>query len=62
VLPAVESGHETINYYVGRDLKKGIILHDTQKYGKVQGSCDEEEMTVPKKKSDEVRWKYDCWK
>ena len=33
--PTVESGHGTINYYVGRDFDEGRLLHDTEEYEEV---------------------------
>ena len=60
--PTVGSGHRTINYSTGRDFAEGILVHDTQEYEKLQRSCDEEEVTAPKGKYEEVRWKYNCRK
>ena len=60
--PVVEIGHETINYFVGRDFAKAIFLCDTHEYNEVRRSCEKKEVTTQKDNSSEISWKYDRWK
>lgn len=60
--PAIESGHRTIKYYVGRDFIEGRLPHNTQEYDKVQMRYEEEAVTMLKGKFDEVIQKYEHWK